>query len=149
MNWCAFAALPLVLACWCASSVAAGPAAPTLYVATNGNDAWSGRLAQANRAGTDGPLATLSHARDEVRKLMAKPPAGGIAVEIAGGVYQLSEPLQLSSEDSGTETGPIEYCARPGEEVRLVGGQVVTGWERVTDASILERLAPNARETVL
>ena len=30
-----------------------------LYVATNGNDAWSGKLPEPNADGTDGPLATL------------------------------------------------------------------------------------------
>lgn len=31
----------------------------TLYVAPNGNDAWSGSLPEPNTARTDGPLATL------------------------------------------------------------------------------------------
>ena len=29
------------------------------YVAANGNDAWSGRLAEANAEKTDGPFATV------------------------------------------------------------------------------------------
>ncbi|MFN3422083.1 MAG: hypothetical protein ACK40X_10215, partial [Armatimonadota bacterium] len=32
------------------------------YVATSGNDAWSGRLASPNRKKTDGPFATLQRA---------------------------------------------------------------------------------------
>ena len=39
----------------------------TIYVAPNGNDTWSGRLAAPDAAGTDGPFATLERARDEVR----------------------------------------------------------------------------------
>jgi len=38
-----------------------------LYVAPNGNDAWSGKLAGAK--GADGPFASLTRARDEIRKL--------------------------------------------------------------------------------
>jgi Abnormal spindle-like microcephaly-assoc'd, ASPM-SPD-2-Hydin len=37
--------------------------APTLYVAPNGNDAWSGTLVEPNLNSTDGPLATLDRAR--------------------------------------------------------------------------------------
>ena len=40
-----------------------------LHVALNGNDAWSGRPAEPNADQTDGPLATISGARDAIRKL--------------------------------------------------------------------------------
>ena len=39
------------------------------FVSTQGNDAWSGRLEVPNAARSDGPFATLPHARDAVRKL--------------------------------------------------------------------------------
>ncbi len=149
MNWLALVAVLSILACWCSSIVAEEPIAPTLYVGTNGNDAWSGRMPRTNGARTDRPFATLSRARDEVRKLMSEPPPGGIIVEIAGGEYQLTEPLEFSPEDSGAADCPIEYRAREGEAVRVVGGQVVTGWERVRDPSVLERLAPNGRKRVV
>jgi len=42
------------------SSAAVAPDA--FYVATNGNDTWSGRLPAPNTAGTDGPFATLTRA---------------------------------------------------------------------------------------
>ena len=42
------------------------------YVAKNGNDAWSGKLATPNDAGTDGPFSTLERARDAVRALKRK-----------------------------------------------------------------------------
>ena len=45
------------------------PAAVTLHVALNGNDAWSGKLPRPNADGSDGPLATLAGARDAVRRL--------------------------------------------------------------------------------
>src|SRR3990167_5752472 len=68
----------------------------TLYVAPNGNDAWSGRLAEPKD--TDGPLATLQQARDAIRKLKKQGPlpAGGVVVELRGGVYELARPLELS-----------------------------------------------------
>ena len=39
------------------------------YVASDGNDSWSGTLAVPNRQQTDGPFATLDKARVAVRKL--------------------------------------------------------------------------------
>ena len=149
MNWCGLVGVVLTLVCWCANVMAKEPAAPSLYVAPDGDDAWTGREARPYRAKGIGPFASLSRARDAVRELMAKPPPGGIVVEVAGGVYQLTEPIEFTLEDSGTETCPIEYRARSGEEVRLVGGRVVTGWERVKDPSVLERLAPAARKRVV
>ena len=49
-------------------------AAATLYVATDGNDAWTGKLAAPNAERSDGPLATLAKARDAVRALKAAGP---------------------------------------------------------------------------
>src|ERR1022692_4879610 len=38
-----------------------------LHVATNGNDAWTGKLTRPNSARDDGPLATLTGARNAIR----------------------------------------------------------------------------------
>ena len=35
----------------------------TFHVAPGGNDSWSGRLAEPNPAGTDGPLASIDRAK--------------------------------------------------------------------------------------
>ena len=51
------------------ASLAVPAAQPsTIYVSPAGNDAWSGRSAQPNPQGTDGPVATLERARDIVRQ---------------------------------------------------------------------------------
>jgi len=123
----------------------------TLYVAPIGNDQWSGRLPAPNRRQTDGPFATLERARDEIRKLKTAGalPKGGVTVELRAGTYELARPFELTAEDSGTEEAPILYRARQGEEVRLSGGQVVTGWKPVTDPAILARLDEPARGNVL
>ena len=57
------------LLCAYALAATAAPGLLTLYVAPNGNDAWSGRLAAPDAAGTDGPFATLTAARDAIRHL--------------------------------------------------------------------------------
>ena len=123
----------------------------TLFVAMDGNDTWSGSIAEPNSARTDGPFATLERARDEIREIKGsgKMPKGGVTVELRGGVYQRTAPFTLSAADSGCEDAPVTYRARPGEEVRLVGGQTISNFEPVTDPAILKRLPPNAHENVL
>ena len=111
-------------------------------VAINGSDANPGTEAQ--------PFATLEKARNAIRELKTKGPlpVGGITVEVRSGVYQLAQPFELTQADTGTSNAPITYCARKGEEVRLVGGAVVTGWSRLTDAAVIARLDEAARTNV-
>lgn len=113
-----------------------GALAASLFVASNGND--------ANSGSEDKPFATLERARDEIRKIKAAGPlpAGGIIVEVRGGVYELSRPWELTEQDSGTEIAPIVYRARKGEVVKISGGRAVTGWKPVADPAILKRLEP-------
>ena len=111
-------------------------------VAVNGNDANPGTDAQ--------PFGTLERARDAVRELKMKGslPEGGVTVEVRGGTYQLETPFLLTEQDSGTSNAPVVYRSRPGEKVFWVGGRVVTGWSRVTDAVVLARLDETARTNV-
>ncbi len=132
-----------------ATSSIAGAEGLTLYVAPNGSDAWSGRVAEP-RDGT-GPFLTLQRARDEIRKLKRETglPKGGVVVEIRGGVYELASPLVLTADDSGTECAPIVYRGRKGDEVRLIGGRIVTAWRPVSDPAVLARLDASARSKVV
>lgn len=95
------------------------------YVATNGNDVWSGRLPAPNAAGTDGPFASLHIARNRVRELKLRGGLSGpVTVWIRDGVYPQVEPLVFTPEDSG----PITYAAYPGETPIVDGGTRITGW---------------------
>jgi len=106
-------------------------AAAQFYVATNGNDTWSGTLPAPNVANTDGPFASLVRARDAVRALKAKAaPTGGIRVLVRGGTHFLSEPAAFGPEDSGTAECPLTYAAYPGEAPVLSGGRLLTNWRR-------------------
>ena len=127
------------------------PPGVRLFVSTDGRDAWSGRLAKPNKAGSDGPFETLERARDEVRRIKqeAGVPKGGVVVEILGGRHERSKPFILTSEDSGTTQSPVVYRGRPGAEVRISGGRIVTDWQPVTDTAILDRLPRAARGQVL
>src|SRR5437762_1881922 len=90
-----------------------------LFVATNGNDAWSGTLAAPNNKQSDGPLATLAAARDKLREL--KGTEDGI-VTVRGGTYELPETLVFGPEDSGVAGHPVTYCVFAQERVTITGG---------------------------
>ena len=104
----------------------------------------------ANPGTKDRPFATLQQAQDEIRRLKASGPlpADGITVVLRGGVYELSRPLELTEQDSGTENAPIVYRASKGETVKVVGGREVTAWEQVTNPAALDRLDASARGQV-
>ncbi len=94
--------------------------APTaLYVATDGNDAWSGRLAAPNAAGTDGPLASLQAAQAKMETGTTR------TTYVEGGSYTLTSSLALTAADSGQS-----WLAYPGQTPTINGGQRVTGWTR-------------------
>ena len=131
-----FVTTTFVLFAWIfARSGCAQPA--QFYVALDGNDAWSGRFVTPNTAKTDGPIATLDHARDILREHRRgnRLPEGAIVV-VGEGTYILEAPLELTVEDAGTEIAPVVYLAATGKQVRLLGGKVVRDWKRVEDAEV-------------
>ncbi len=105
------------------------------YVSSNGNDAWSGKLAEPNKTGTDGPFATIARAKTAVgilknyvykskkqavdKRFIGTPHQFGngrdILVLIRGGVYSLENGLEFSAADGGERietdlpTGAFEY----------------------------------------
>jgi len=124
----AFAALLVLPTCLVAGERPA-IAKSTFWVATDGSDAWSGRLARPNADRSDGPFATLHRARDAVRTLIAQGLAEPATITVRGGVYRLAEPLALGPEDSGTAPCPVTWQAAAGERVTLSGGRPITGWK--------------------
>ena len=101
------------------------------YVATNGNDGWTGKFPVPDITGNDGPFATLTGARDAIRQLKVEGKFNQpITVMVRGGTYFLLKPFILGPEDSGSENNPITYTAFPGEKPILHGGRKITGWKR-------------------
>ncbi|WP_028580036.1 right-handed parallel beta-helix repeat-containing protein [Desulfogranum japonicum] len=119
----------VALSCVCVFPVQAdrgqAPGA-VIYVAAHGNDSGDGSIAS--------PLASIVAAQRKIRewKSLKGLPRGGVTVEIFGGWYQLMEPIEFTSEDSGTAEAPIVYRARGGDKVVLSGGRFVTNWQQVT-----------------
>ncbi|MBN2450255.1 MAG: right-handed parallel beta-helix repeat-containing protein [Lentisphaeria bacterium] len=108
---------------------AAGPE-QVFYVATDGNDRWSGCLPHANAARTDGPVASLAGARDAVRRFRTE--AGRehpVRVRIAPGRYALREAVAFGPEDGGVAGSPVVYeAADPGDRPLFSGGQRIEGF---------------------
>ena len=136
------AGLALASSCAVLKETVMPPAALTLHVAPDGSDDNPGTAAK--------PFATLERARDQIRALKkaGKLPRGQVVVVVRGGTYELSRPLELTEDDSGTADSPIAYRAEEGKEVRLSGGRPVNNWRPVTDKAILQRLDPAARGKV-
>ncbi len=96
-------------------------AAELYYVSPQGNDAWSGRLAEPNPGGTDGPWKTLAKACSVLR--------AGDTCRLLGGVYRET----LKPLHDGTAEAPIVFEPRPGEDVLLSGTDPVEGWTAAED----------------
>jgi Right handed beta helix region len=118
---------------------------PAFFVATNGNDAWSGRLAEPNRQGTDGPFATVARAlkaNRENRSRTSKAPER-TAILIRQGVYLLNEPVVFAPEDSG-----LLLSAYRSEKPTFSGGRKINGWKEVefSGKKLWATDIPNIRE---
>ena len=105
------------------SSLALAPAVGgEYYVSPHGTDGWSGTLAEPNAALTDGPWASLEHARDAVRAGRVLPGAQQpTVIKLRGGVYRLTKTLILKPDDSGTDSAPVTWEAVAGELPSTLG----------------------------
>ncbi|MCW2240979.1 carbohydrate-binding domain-containing protein [Azospirillum canadense] len=99
------------------ASTAEAPSGAAYYVAKNGKDTWSGRLAEPNADGTDGPFASLERAQAAMRGSAVK------TTYVREGTYALSQTLDLTSADSG-----VRILGYPGEQVVISGGQTVSSF---------------------
>jgi hypothetical protein len=115
------------------------------FVATDGDDAWSGTLPKPNAGHTDGPLATLNAARDKVRQHTTKEP---VIISMRQGVYALSSAFELTAADSGTAQAPVVFRSYPEETATISGGRELAAFHKLTDANILECLPASARGEV-
>jgi hypothetical protein len=112
--------------------------AAEFFVSPQGNDALAGTK--------DQPFKTLEAARDAARR---SDHSQETVIWLRAGVYEQQQTFQLAAEDSGRPGKPVTYRAYPGEEVRIVGGRQIRGWEPVTDEAVLKRLTADARDKVL
>jgi hypothetical protein len=139
MNNCAFRYwqilfTSLVLILSFANLCSAADEAINYYVSPEGSDYFTGTLARNTARHTDGPFATIQHARDVVRGVIQ---ASGnhrvpINVYIRGGTYWLVDPLIFSPIDSGTPEAPVTYQPYGNEKPVISAGKPVRGWAKAT-----------------
>ena len=101
----------------------------TFFVATNGNDSWSGALPSPNRSRTDGPFRTLEksvQATREFRRSGGATAPSGAKIVLRAGTYFVAQPLVLTPEDSG-----LEICSYANERPILSGGRQMAGWREL------------------
>jgi hypothetical protein len=96
-----------------------------IYVSPKGND---------QNPGTQiSPKASLHGAIREARELRRLLKVGKdepVRILMAGGIYNLYEPIFIRPEDSGTETSPTIVEAVSGENVTLSSGIQINGWKK-------------------
>ena len=112
------------------------------YISPTGSDQGTGT--------PENPFGTLERARDAIRELKRKGtfPGRGLRVWLRGGDYIRTNAFELTAQDSGTEVAPIGWHPFFNEPVRFLGGRILTGFQPVTNATVLARLDPAARERV-
>lgn len=105
-------------------------AAADFYVATDGNDSWSGTLAAPNSNKTDGPFATIGRAQTAVQGILqnSKGRTKTIQVLVRNGMYYLTQPLNFTSADSGTTTLGVNWANYPNETPVISGGVQIKNW---------------------
>jgi hypothetical protein len=122
----------------------------TFYVATNGQDRWSGQLAEPKGDGSNGPFATLPAALKVARAARAVSSGGNSSIQILvrGGTYELAEPITLTAEDSGASASePLIIAAYRNETPVFSGGRRLTGWSPVPGrAGLWQAPVPGAKE---
>jgi hypothetical protein len=100
-------------------------------------------LLYASPAGDGGSCSAyspcaLTTARDRVRDVV-KHARGDVVVQLQGGTYRLTSPLQLGVQDSGTPGHKVVYQAAPGQTPILSGAERVTGFTKVDTAKNIYR----------
>jgi hypothetical protein len=107
----------------------AGPGSAVLYVSPTG----AGSACEIHAPCS---LSTASH---KVGSLAAS--SGSRKVELLGGTYRVTSPLQLGVQDSGTPGDPVVYEAAPGQVPVISGAERVTGFTLVDPAKHIYRAA--------
>lgn len=104
-------------------SISTSCSAKDFYISTLGND--------RNPGTNELPFATISHARDEVRKWNQKNSIENITIWLSGGEYRLSRTLVFGLEDGAKAGQTIIYTSKPGEKPVINSDISISGWKRL------------------
>jgi len=105
----------------------------TFFVAPDGSDTWSGRLADPSGSRNDGPFATVRRAQRAIREFHENDALLAPATVRIRGIHQLRQPIVFKPEDSGTAECLVTYTSYAGQRAVLSGGRRIGGWRKTED----------------
>ncbi len=112
-----------------------------IYVSPDGDDDDDGSSKK--------PVMSIEVALEKIRALRKKKPNEPSAIVFKGGQYFMTEPIELTEGDSGSENTPFMLLAAPGEKPVFYGGMRLRAFISETDPAILERLPKEKRINLL
>ncbi|GHT29255.1 hypothetical protein FACS18942_10320 [Planctomycetales bacterium] len=120
--------------------------AAEFFIAPGGSD---------NNGGTaEKPFAALAKARDTIReqrktgKITADE---AITVHLAAGQYFVNQSLELTKEDSGSETSPLKFVSAQPFAAEIIGGSgvPVSLFKKVSEPEVLNRLDKSIQNKIV
>ena len=75
--------------------------------------------------------SNLTTVLKQVQKQLRKPQKKDIVIQLAGGTYLFTEPLDIDQSFSGRDGHTVTLRAAEGQTPVFSGGRTVTGWQRV------------------
>ena len=112
-----------------------------IYVSPDGDDDDNGSA--------ENPVMSIDVALEKVRKLRKTNPNEPSAIVFKGGQYFMTEPIELTGDDSGSDNAPFMLMAAPGEKPVFYGGMRLRAFISETDPAVLERLSKEKRINLL
>lgn len=95
-----------------------------LYVSENGDD--------NNDGSNTAPFKTIGRAAKEVEKLNSAM-TGNIVINVQSGLYELSEPIKITNENSGKNGYYVIFRSVGGRSTVTAGHKITGTWEHYTD----------------
>ena len=112
-----------------------------VYVSPDGDDDDDGSA--------ENPVMSVDVALEKVRKLRKAKPNEPSAIVFKDGQYFMTEPIELTDDDSGSNDAPFMLMAAPGEKPVFYGGMRLRAFISETDPAVLERLSKEKRINLL
>lgn len=98
------------------------------------------------------PFGNIEEARDYIRELKknGEYPKNGVTVNIREGIYEQTNTIEFTAEDSSTTDGDVVYRAYMDENVEIVGGLEIpiSNFSKVSDEAVLSKISGIAKDVV-
>lgn len=96
-----------------------------IYMSPTGNDTHAGTQSQ--------PLASFEGVKKKICNMRTKQSIKDtIFVDVASGIYSITQPITFTNEDTGTENFPVVFCGDAKNRPLVSGGRGVRNFEEVS-----------------